>query len=491
MGLAKALTYDLARVRKGDISAGEAIDHLAAGLTGTMVAGLGMFLAHLGILAGGSDDDEKQAGFDELQGYQTYSLQIGDVSYTIDWTAPVALPLFVGVELQRQLADGKLTGGELLDAMSLVAEPMFSLSMLDGLNSTLKSAGYDENPLSAIAASTITGYFGQAMPTLTGQIARTIDPYRRMTYVDKNSDAPSALSRFIQSTVMGKVPVLASQRAPYVDIWGRPDTTDSMLLRGLENLLSPGYINVLKTSAVDTELQDLADRLGDTSVLPTEAERYFTVNKVRKDLTAEEYVRYATVRGQTAYSLLRDLMVDPAYDILTDAEKQLAIMDVYTYATQTAKLDIAPEYDADRWVVTAQSNTASTPVDAIVSRVLQKSNPEASTYEVIASMDWLGPEAQGGLIVSEYYPDKSFTDPRRSNREYQLTPAQQQRETELYQELFWSEYNALLDSSKWSRADDERRTELLDNLRSDIREQTRKQLAAELREQGVESVRKN
>lgn len=491
LGLAKALTYDLARVRKGDITASEAIDHLAAGLTGTLVAGLGMFLAHLGILVGGSDDDEKQAGFDELQGYQTYSLQIGDVSYTIDWTAPVALPLFVGVELQRQLADGKLTGGELLDAMSLVAEPMFSLSMLDGLNSTLKSAGYDENPLSAIAASTIIGYFGQAMPTLTGQIARTIDPYRRMTYVDKNSDAPSALSRFIQSTVMGKVPVLASQRAPYVDIWGRPDTTDSMLLRGLENLLSPGYVNVLKTSAVDTELQDLADRLGDTSVLPTEAERYFTVNKVRKDLTAEEYVRYATVRGQTAYSLLRDLMVDPAYDILTDAEKQLAIMDVYTYATQTAKLDIAPEYDADRWVVTAQSNTASTPVDAIVSRVLQKSNPEASTYEVIASMDWLGPEAQGGLIVSEYYPDKSFTDPRRSNREYQLTPAQQQRETELYQELFWSEYNALLDSSKWSRADDERRTELLDNLRSDIREQTRKQLAAELREQGVESVRKN
>lgn len=491
LGLAKALTYDLARVRKGDITASEAIDHLAAGLTGTLVAGLGMFLAHLGVLVGGSGDDEKQAGFDELQGYQNYSLQIGDVSYTIDWTAPVALPLFVGVELQRQLADGKLTGGELLDAMSLVAEPMFSLSMLDGLNSTLKSAGYDENPLSAIAASTIIGYFGQAMPTLTGQIARTIDPYRRMTYVDKNSDAPSALSRFIQSTVMGKVPGLASQRTPYVDIWGRPDTTDSMLLRGLENLLSPGYINVLKTSAVDTELQDLADRLGDTSVLPTEAERYFTVNKVRKDLTAEEYVRYATVRGQTAYSLLRDLMVDPAYDILTDAEKQLAIMDVYTYATQTAKLDIAPEYDADRWVVTAQSNTASTPVDTIVSRVLQKSNPEASTYEVIASMDWLGPEAQGGLIVSEYYPDKSFTDPRRSNREYQLTPAQQQRETELYQELFWPEYNALLDSSKWGRANDEHRMELLDNLRSDIREQTRKQLATELREQGVESIRKN
>lgn len=94
-------------------------------------------------------------------------------------------------------------------------------------------------------------------------------------------------------------------------------------------------------------------------------------------------------------------------------------------------------------------------------------------------------------IYEEDYPDTSFTDPRRSNREYQLTPAQQQREAEIYQELFWQAYTELIDSSRWSRASDDKRMELLDELRSDLRAQTRKDLAAELREQGIESVRKD
>lgn len=94
-------------------------------------------------------------------------------------------------------------------------------------------------------------------------------------------------------------------------------------------------------------------------------------------------------------------------------------------------------------------------------------------------------------IYEEDYPDTSFTDPRRSNREYQLTPAHQQREAEIYQELFWQAYTELIDSSRWSRASDDKRMELLDELRSDLRAQTRKDLAAELREQGIESVRKD
>ena len=38
--------------------------------------------------------DEKEEGFEKLQGYQDYSIQLGDVSFTIDWAAPTALPLF-------------------------------------------------------------------------------------------------------------------------------------------------------------------------------------------------------------------------------------------------------------------------------------------------------------------------------------------------------------------------------------------------------------
>ena len=43
---------------------------------------------------------------------------------------------------------------------------------------------------------------------------------------------------------------------------------------------------------------------GSGSVLPERAGKYFNVDNVRKDLTAEEYVKYATKKGQTAYEVV-------------------------------------------------------------------------------------------------------------------------------------------------------------------------------------------
>ena len=87
-----------------DVDVAQAIDKLCAGLSGTAVAVIGWLLARMGWLRG-KKDDEKEENFDKLQGYQDYSLQIGDVSATIDWAAPTALPLFTGAavaELMEQ-----------------------------------------------------------------------------------------------------------------------------------------------------------------------------------------------------------------------------------------------------------------------------------------------------------------------------------------------------------------------------------------------------
>lgn len=91
-GILDTVTRKAYQLKSGKISTAEFIDSLSAGLTGTGVMALGMWLASAGLLSGGLGDD-KDDQFSKLQGEQEYALKIGDTSYTIDWAAPAALPL--------------------------------------------------------------------------------------------------------------------------------------------------------------------------------------------------------------------------------------------------------------------------------------------------------------------------------------------------------------------------------------------------------------
>ncbi len=125
------LKGDLYKVRKGEMSAAEAIDHAAAGLTGTGLLALGAYLASLGLVSGGADDDEKQEALDDLVGRQSYALNLpGGGSVTLDWLAPEALPFFMGAQLFRSLGENGLTAESITDALTSVSEPMLEMSML-------------------------------------------------------------------------------------------------------------------------------------------------------------------------------------------------------------------------------------------------------------------------------------------------------------------------------------------------------------------------
>lgn len=352
MGLLKSMTADLVKLKQGKLTAAEVIDNIGAGMSGTMIAALGMFLAHMGVAKGAEDDDEKQAAFDALHGQQKYSLEVDGSSYTIDWMAPISLPFFVGVELYDALANDakiEMTPTNLYQSLMSVAEPILSLSMLDGLATVLSADDYVEGDAAKIAtlvSSSAGSYFGQGIPTLLGQIGRTVDGTRHATYIDKNSKVPSDVQYFWQSSVQSKIPGYMSKKMDYVDEWGRRDDGESSFaLRALQNLASPGYYREITTTATDDELQRLADATGDTSVLPTKAAKFFTVNSERKDLTAEEYESMQIERGQTAYHLLTTLINDRRYQALSDAEKAKAVSYYYKYANVVAQYHLDNNYN--------------------------------------------------------------------------------------------------------------------------------------------------
>ena len=82
---------------------------------------------------------------------------------------------------------------------------------------------------------------------------------------------------------------------------------------------------------------------------PERAGKYFNVDNVRKDLTAEEYVKYATKKGQTAYEILTGLTQSQAYKAMDDTEKAEAVAAVYTYSNAVAKAAVS-NYKPDGWV---------------------------------------------------------------------------------------------------------------------------------------------
>lgn len=339
-GLIKSMTYDLAQVKKGKMSATDFIDNVSQGLTGTSIAAIGYFLASNGLISASSPENDKERNFEAAQGSQEYALNIGDMSYTIDWAAPGALPLFIGAEFfnatQQKYGDDEQVFKQAMDSISRLFEPMVNMTMLSGLSSTIQSASYSQsNPIVSMAGNIVSNYAGQVVPTLFGQIARTIDDTRRTTYANKDSWVPDNIQTFLQRQA-NKIPGLSQKQPAYTDVFGREDKTDNVVLRAFENFLSPGYISSTDTSATEQALSELYRITGDTSVLPSKPQKYYTENEKDINLTANQWLKLSNEKGSISLDALNNLFQSSAYQNMSDQEKINAVKDIYDYASQVS-----------------------------------------------------------------------------------------------------------------------------------------------------------
>lgn len=313
----------------------EALDSIAAGLTGTGVLALGYALAERGWISGGDDENDKKQYFDEMQGKQSYAINFtwGDkeYSYTIDWAAPMALPLFVGVELNKFLKDDHPSIEDFTSALSRITEPVFDLTMMQGINDAISAAGYGNGAAAtALAFSALTDYVTQGLaPTALGQVNRTFfDTTRRQTYPDPENNIPDSIEKVMQRT-MQKIPGLSQRLTPYLDNFGREQQNGGFF----ENFLSPGYLEEITSTDAEKALDALYEATGDASVLPTRPQKTYTIDGVEHNLTADQWLRLSNAKGQTALNAITALTHSGAYQSMSDQEKVNAVKDVYDYAS--------------------------------------------------------------------------------------------------------------------------------------------------------------
>ena len=343
VGLLKAITYDAVQVKKGNMDATKMVDHISEGLTGSGIAALGAFLAAQGVFSAGSSDDDKEANLDAGMGQQEYAINIGGKSYTIDWAAPAVVPLAMGGELynalQQKYDDEETAFNQAMATVSRMFDPMLNMTMLSGIGSTVSSAAYNKsNPLFGIASNVATNFGGQFVPTLFGQIARTVDNTRRTTYADKNSPVPSSVQKFLQRQA-NKIPGLSQYQPAYTDVWGREQKNgpDNVFARAAYNFFSPGYLADAKGTQTEKALKELYQATGDNSVLPSKPQKYYkTADGTKKFLTAQEYSALTSEGGKIALDALGKLTKSEAYKGMTNDEKIEAVSDVYKYAKAVA-----------------------------------------------------------------------------------------------------------------------------------------------------------
>lgn len=325
----------------------DALNKLAKGVTGSGLMVLGSFLAKAGFLIGGAGDDEsdKEKNYRKFFGRQEYAVRIGDATYTVDWLAPGIVPMFAGAYLYDAFtADGfewdDILG--LLSATSTVLNPMLELSMMDGISSALKS--YEEGGQQAldIAASVASSYLSQFIPTLVGQIARSIDPIQRSYYATGDSRLEKVAKKFVMQTA-AKIPGLSKLLQPAVDVHGNQVVREGGTFFGrlLLNTLSPGYLSLSDATDVDRELLSLFEESGNTAILPktSTGTTYVTVDGETYKFTPQELTAYYQTYGSYAFSEIEKLMASEGYAGMTSAEKIDLIESIYKDASDFAKTD--------------------------------------------------------------------------------------------------------------------------------------------------------
>ena len=209
-GLVHTIAAQTSKAARGQITPAEYIDNLTKGLTGTQVVLLGAYMAAHGILYASGGDDEDKANYEQYAlGEQIYSIRWEDHSYTIDWAAPMVMPLMVGAELMHALErDSGYGFADMANSLVLVSEPLISLSMMDGLQSAFENiSSSDGNILTDFGISVLGSYFSQAVPTLLGQTARIGQKNSKMTYTNPDSWIPVFVQKILYKS-RNKVPAV-------------------------------------------------------------------------------------------------------------------------------------------------------------------------------------------------------------------------------------------------------------------------------------------
>lgn len=307
------------------------VQSLGKATAGTMLYVLGIALAKAGITSGESDDDKDTRDFiKNALGISSYSIKIGDKSFTYDWAQPIAAPLSITANVvnskkNKETALSEAIIGSLDTAGSILLEQSFLSSLNDVLSD---SAG----PASGIV-NEVLELPSRAIPTFAKQIADLVDDTQRQTY---EYDSPIKTAK---NKIIAKLPGVSKTLSPSVDTMGREIKKYGGKSNIFNVFLNPANVNTKNISESAEEIYRLYKATGDQTIMPRVSPYYINQNE-KTILTAEQRANYSKVSGQIIEDNLKILLSNNNYQKLNDTEKSEIVKNIVDYSYNVARKEI-------------------------------------------------------------------------------------------------------------------------------------------------------
>ena len=308
------------------------VQDLGKATMGTMLYVLGIALAKAGITSGESDDDKDVANFmKNTLGVSSYSIKIGNKTFTYDWAQPLAAPLSITANIVKNQKEGANLYENIMSSLNTAGNILLEQSFLDSLNTVLSN----NDGIATGIQESILELPSRAIPTFAKQITDLTDGTQRTTF-EKDKPLETAFNK-----IKAKIPGLSQTLVPTKDTLGR----NIQKYGGKNNIfnvfLNPANVNTENISSGAEEIYRVYKATGEKSIMPRVPEyKYKDEDGNVIILNSKQRAKYQEVSGKIVEDNVEKLLKTTEYKKLTDIEKAEVLNNIVNYSYNVAKNEV-------------------------------------------------------------------------------------------------------------------------------------------------------
>lgn len=309
------------------------VQDLGKATAGTMLYILGYALAKAGIVSGESDDDKDTRDFmKNTLGVSSYSIKIGNKSFTYDWAQPISAPLSIMANYVNKTKQNPEASRleNLISSLDVAGNILLEQSFMESINTVLSN----NDGIATGIQEAILELPSRAIPTLMKQIVDLTDSTQRQSF-EYDQPLQTAINK-----IKAKIPGLSKTLSPSVDSMGR----EIQKYGGKNNIfnvfLNPANVNTENISKSAKEIYNLYKETGETTIMPRVTPYYINKNGNKIVLDSKQRAEYQKISGKVIEQNIQNLIGDSNYDNLSNDEKVNVISNIVNFSYNVAQSQI-------------------------------------------------------------------------------------------------------------------------------------------------------
>lgn len=312
------------------------VQDLGKATAGTLLYIAGYALAKAGITTGDSDEDKDAKNFiQKTLGINSYSIKIGDKSFTYDWAQPIAAPLSITANIVNSKNKEKALYEAVVSNLDTAGSILLEQSFLSSINDVLSN---NDGFVSGLI-NEILELPARAIPTFSKQIADLVDGTQRQTFV-KGSPIKSAGNQ-----MLAKIPFASRMLAPTVDTLGNEVKKYGGKNNIFNVMFNPANVNSENISEAGKEIYKIYQKTGDKTIFPRTADYSLTYDGENYNLSTQERAEYQKIMGKYVDNTVFELIKSQDYQSLDNKEKAKIINEIVSDGNEIAKLEYAKQHN--------------------------------------------------------------------------------------------------------------------------------------------------